>query len=47
MGLPRKVHNAPHWQLAMVQLIDAAEGRNFTMHARIAVLRALTTGSPW
>ena len=44
MGLPKKVHDAPHWQLAMAQLIDAAEGRNFIMHARIAVLKALNHG---
>ena len=46
MALPKKVHDAPHWQLAMAQLIDAAEGRNFAMHARIAVLRALNHGLP-
>jgi hypothetical protein len=46
MGLPKKVHDTPHWQLAMAQLIDAAEGRNFIMHARIAVLRALNHGQP-
>jgi hypothetical protein len=46
MGLPKKVHDAPHWQIAMEQLIDAAEGRNFIMHARIAVLRALNHGLP-
>jgi hypothetical protein len=46
MGLPKKVHDAPHWQLAMEQLIDAAEGRNFIMHARIAVLKALNHGKP-
>ena len=46
MALPKKVHDAPHWQLAMAQLIDAAEGRNFIMHARIAVLRAMNYGSP-
>ena len=46
MALPKKVHDAPHWQLAMEQLIDAAEGRNFVMHARIAVLRALNHGLP-
>jgi hypothetical protein len=46
MRLPKKVHDAPHWQLAMEQLIDAAEGRNFSMHARIAVLRALNHGLP-
>jgi hypothetical protein len=30
----------------MEQLIDAAEGRNFIMHARIAVLKALNHGKP-
>ncbi len=30
----------------MEQLIDAAEGRNFMMHARIAMLRALNHGKP-
>ncbi|MFY9952029.1 hypothetical protein [Bradyrhizobium sp.] len=46
MALPKKVHDAPHWQLAIAQLIDAAEGRNFIMHARIAVLKALNHGLP-
>jgi hypothetical protein len=46
MRLPKKVHDAPHRQLAMEQLIDAAEGRNFIMHARIAVLQALNHGLP-
>ncbi|MGB6396498.1 MAG: hypothetical protein WBF73_12530 [Bradyrhizobium sp.] len=46
MGLPKKVHDAPHWQIAIEQLIDAAEGRNFIMHARIAVLKALNHGLP-
>jgi hypothetical protein len=46
MRLPKKVHDAPHWQLAMEQLIDAAEGRNFITHARIAVLKALNHGEP-
>ena len=46
MKLPKKVHDAPHWQLAMEQLIDTAEGRNFVMHARIAVLRALNHSLP-
>jgi hypothetical protein len=46
LRLPKKVHDAPHWQLAMAQLIDAAEGRNFIMHARISVLRALNHGLP-
>jgi hypothetical protein len=44
LALPKKAHDAPHWQIAMGQLIDAAEGRNFTMHARIAVLKALNHG---
>jgi hypothetical protein len=44
MRLPKRVHDAPHCQLAMEQLIDAAEGRNFIMHARIAVLKALNCG---
>jgi hypothetical protein len=44
MALPKKVHDAPHWQLATAQLIDAAEGRNFIMHGRIAVLKALNHG---
>jgi hypothetical protein len=46
MALPKKAHDAPHWQLAMEQLIDAAEGRNFIMHARIAMLKALNHGKP-
>ena len=46
MRLPKKVHDAPHWQLAMEQLIDAADGRNFIMHARIAVLKALNHEKP-
>jgi hypothetical protein len=36
----------PHWQLAVAVLIDCAEGRDFRMHARIAVLRALNHGRP-
>jgi hypothetical protein len=36
LRLPKKVAAAEHWQIAMEQLIDAAEGRNFIMHARIA-----------
>ena len=46
MKLPKKAHDAPHWQIAMEQLIDAAEGRNFIIHARIAVLQALHHGLP-
>jgi hypothetical protein len=43
--LPAEQH-APHWQLAVATLIDCAEGRDFLMHARIAMLRALNHGAP-
>ena len=46
LALPKREAAAEHWQLAMAQLIDAAEGRNFIMHARIAVLKALNHGLP-
>jgi hypothetical protein len=46
LRLPKKVAAAEHWQIAMEQLIDAAEGRNFIMHARIGMLRALNHGLP-
>jgi hypothetical protein len=36
----------PEWQLAGTILIDAAEGRDFVMHARIAMLRALNAATP-
>lgn len=36
----------PAWQLAIRTLIDAAEGQDFVMHARIAVLRALNRDRP-
>lgn len=36
----------PHWQLAAEILIKAAEGRDFLMHARIAMLKALNHGKP-
>jgi hypothetical protein len=32
--------------LAVTVLTDAAEGRDFVMHARIAVLRALSRNRP-
>lgn len=35
-----------HWQLAVETLINAAEGRDFVMHARIAMMRALNHGKP-
>jgi hypothetical protein len=46
MKLPKSVSAAEHWQIAMEQLIDAAEGRNFIMHARIGMIRALNHGKP-
>ena len=46
MALPKREAEAEHWQIAMEQLIDAAEGRNFIMHARIGMMRALNAGKP-
>jgi hypothetical protein len=37
-GLHRGADTEP-WQIAMEQLIDAAEGPNFIMHARIGMMR--------
>ena len=45
MALPKNVHDAPHWQLAMEQLIDAAEAGTSSC-TRIAVLKALNHGKP-
>ena len=39
--VPKREHNHPRIVLAATVLTDAAEGRDFVMHARIAVLRAL------
>jgi hypothetical protein len=48
MALPKAVSDLEHWhwQLALEQLIEAAEGRNFLMHARIAMMKALNHGKP-
>jgi hypothetical protein len=46
IALPKREAAADHWQVAMEQLIDAAEGRNFIMHARIGMLRTLNHGKP-
>lgn len=35
-ALPKRVAASEPWRIATKQLIDAAEGRNFIMHARIA-----------
>jgi hypothetical protein len=40
MKLPKAEHESPEWQTAIACLI-AAEGRDFLMHARIGVMRAL------
>lgn len=39
--LPAAVHKRPEWQIAVRILIGAAEGRDFIMHARIAILQAI------
>jgi hypothetical protein len=44
--LPKTEQQRPHWQLAVETLINAAEGRDFLIHARIAMLKALNHGKP-
>jgi hypothetical protein len=41
MKLPKAEQKLEEWQTATAILIRAAEGRDFMMHARIGVLRAL------
>jgi hypothetical protein len=41
MSLPKAEQNVPEWQTAIACLIGAAEGRDFLVHARIGVPRAL------
>ncbi|XIA67373.1 hypothetical protein ACFIOY_17780 [Bradyrhizobium sp. TZ2] len=42
MGLPADAQHAPHWQIAVENLINAAEtGGGWLMFARIAMMRAL------
>ena len=41
MKLPKAEQNLEEWQTAIARLIGASEGRDFMMHARIGVLRAL------
>jgi hypothetical protein len=41
MKLPQAEQKLAEWQTAISYLIGAAEGRDFLMHARIGVLRAL------
>jgi hypothetical protein len=44
--LPATSHKRAEWQTAVRILIAAAEGRDFTMHARIAMMRALGNSKP-
>jgi hypothetical protein len=41
MKLPKAEQNLDEWQVAVARQIGAAEGRDFMMHARIGMLRAL------
>jgi hypothetical protein len=41
MKLPKAEQGLAEWQIAIACLIGAAEGRDFMMHARIGMLRAL------
>ena len=41
MKLPKAEQTLPEWQTAIGCLIGAAERRDFLMHARIGVMRAL------
>jgi hypothetical protein len=41
LKLPKAEQNLVDWQTAIQCLIGAAEGRDFMMHARIGVLKAL------
>jgi hypothetical protein len=41
MKLPKAEQNLEEWQTAGEILIKTAEGRDFLMHARIGILRAL------
>jgi len=43
---PKADHQFDEWQTAIACLIGAAEGRDFIMHARIGMLRALNHGRP-
>jgi hypothetical protein len=41
MKLPKAEQQLEEWQTAIACLIGAVEGRDFVMHSRIGVLRAL------
>jgi hypothetical protein len=44
--LPKAEASKPHWQMATKILIETAEGRDFLMHARIAMTQAIGHGRP-
>ncbi|WP_334410421.1 hypothetical protein [Bradyrhizobium sp. AZCC 1721] len=44
--LSKAEQNRREWQTAIHCLIETAEGRDFLMHGRIGVLRALNAGKP-
>jgi len=46
MKLPKAEQKLRHWQTAGEILIKTAEGRDFLMHARIAMLQAIHHGKP-
>jgi hypothetical protein len=43
--LPKKEQDLPHWQTAILTLINTAEGRDFLFHANAAMLEALHHGN--
>lgn len=45
-ALPKAEQQQPHWQLATEILIAVAERRDLTLHARIAIIRALNAAQP-
>jgi hypothetical protein len=46
MKLKKTERDLEHWKLAGSILIQAAEGRDFVLHARIAMLQAIHHGQP-
>jgi hypothetical protein len=46
MRLTQAEQNHERWQTAIACLIGAAEGRDFMLHARVGMLRALNHAKP-
>lgn len=46
LQLPAAEQALPEWETAIETLIGAAEGRDFLMHARIGMLRAINRDRP-